>query len=183
MDVTNKAKVMESLEKNEVDFALVSVMPEKLNLENIELIQNKLFLVGNQQQQFKKKRYEKNIFETLPLIFREAGSGTRQTMEKFIDQNNITVRKKMELTSNEAVKQAVIAGLGYSIMPLIGIKTELLNGDLQIIPVTGLPITTTWNLIWLKGKNFSPAAAAFLAHLKKEKDTIIANHFSWFQNF
>ena len=68
-------------------------------------------------------------------------------------------------------------------MPLIGIKTELLNGDIQIIPVTGLPITTTWNLIWLRGKNFSPAAAAFLAHIKNEKDTIIANHFSWFQNF
>jgi DNA-binding transcriptional LysR family regulator len=183
MDLTNKAKVMESLEQNEVDFALVSVMPDKLNVENIELIQNKLFLVGNQQQQFKNKRYEKDIFETLPLIFREAGSGTRQTMEKFIKQNNITVRKKMELTSNEAVKQAVIAGLGYSIMPLIGIKTELLNGELQIIPVTGLPIKTTWNLIWLKGKSFSPAAASFLDYIKKEKDKIITDHFSWFENY
>jgi DNA-binding transcriptional LysR family regulator len=183
MDVTNKAIVMKSLEQNEVDFALVSVMPDKLNIENLELIQNKLFLVGNQQKQFKTLPYEKSILETLPLIFRESGSGTRQMMEKFIALNNIPINKKMELTSNEAVKQAVIAGLGYSIMPLIGIKTELQNGTLQIIPVTGLPIKTTWNLIWLKGKNFSPAAASFLDFLKKEKDNIKAAHFNWFESY
>jgi len=183
MDVTNKAIVMKSLEQNEVDFALVSVMPDKLNIENLELIQNKLFLVGNQQKQFKTVPYEKSILETLPLIFRESGSGTRQMMEKFIALNKIPINKKMELTSNEAVKQAVIAGLGYSIMPLIGIKTELQNGTLQIIPVTGLPIKTTWNLIWLKGKSFSPAAASFLDFLKKEKDNIKAAHFNWFESY
>jgi len=183
MDVTNKAIVMKSLEQNEVDFALVSVMPDKLNIENLELIQNKLFLVGNQQKQFKTLPYEKSILETLPLIFRESGSGTRQMMEKFIALNKIPINKKMELTSNEAVKQAVIAGLGYSIMPLIGIKTELQNGTLQIIPVTGLPIKTTWNLIWLKGKSFSPAAASFLDFLKKEKDNIKAAHFNWFESY
>jgi DNA-binding transcriptional LysR family regulator len=53
----------------------------------------------------------------------------------------------MELTSNEA-KQAVIAGLGCSIMPLI--ENELLNKELQIIPFKGLPIKTTWSLIWLR---------------------------------
>ena len=62
--------------------------------------------------------------------------------------------KKIELTSNEAVKQAVLAGLGYSIMPLIGIKNELSNQDLEIIPLKGLPIITHWNLIWLKEKKF-----------------------------
>ena len=56
----------------------------------------------------------------------------------------------MELTSNEAVKQAVLAGLGYSIMPLIGIKNELHNKQLSIYPIKGLPIKTTWSLIWLK---------------------------------
>ncbi len=61
----------------------------------------------------------------------------------------LPVKKKMELTSNEAVKQAVIAGMGFSIMPLIGIKNEL-----QIIPVKGFPIKSVWNLIWLKDKGF-----------------------------
>jgi DNA-binding transcriptional LysR family regulator len=87
-------------------------------------------------------------------------------MEKFISSHNLTVSKRMELTSNEAVKQAVLAGLGYSIMPLIGIKSELQNGELHIVPVKGLPIETTWSLIWPKGKRHSPVAAAFLKYLK-----------------
>lgn len=183
LDVTNKAMVIESLENNEVDFSLVSVLPEKLNIENVELMENKLYLVGNTEQEFKRKIYGKNIFEKVPLIYREKGSGTRHVMEKYIEQNRLPVRKKMELTSNEAVKQAVIAGLGYSIMPLIGIKNELDRGDLQIIPVKGFPIKSTWNLIWLKSKNFSPAALSYLEHLQKEKNKIIRERFKWLATF
>ena len=124
LDVTNKEKVIESLENNEVDFSLVSVLPEKMKINNVELLQNKLYLVGNTQQKFSKKLNDYSIFNDLSLIYREKGSGTRHVMEKFIERNNISVKKKMELTTNEAVKQAVIAGLGYSIMPLIGIKSE-----------------------------------------------------------
>jgi DNA-binding transcriptional LysR family regulator len=74
-------------------------------------------------------------------------------MEKFIENNNLNV-PKVELTGNEAVKQAVMAGLGCSIMPL-GVKNELNNGSLQIVPVKGLPIKSNWNLIWLKEKVFA----------------------------
>jgi len=183
LDVTNKLKVVESLEKNEVDFSLVSVLPEHMQVEKIELMQNKLYVVSNTEQQFKSKSYDKKIFETLPLIYREQGSGTRQTMEKFIQKNNLPVRKKMELTSNEAVKQAVIAGLGCSIMPLIGIKNELQNGELQIVPVKGFPIQSNWNLIWLKGKHHSPAASAYLNYVKKEKGNIIKEKFDWFEQY
>jgi len=183
LDVTNKAKVIESLENNEVDFSLVSVLPQHLQVEKVELMQNKLFLVGNQQQKFKHKMYDKNIFEELPLIYREQGSGTRYVMEKFIERNRIPVKKKMELATNEAVKQAVIAGLGYSIMPLIGIKNELNNGDLQIIPVKGFPVKSIWNLIWLKGKKFSPVADSFLQYVKKEKAKIIQEKFQWFEEY
>jgi LysR family transcriptional regulator, low CO2-responsive transcriptional regulator len=181
LDVTNKLKVIESLEKNEVDFSLVSVLPDNMQIEKIELMQNKLYVVSNSKQNFESRLHDKSIFETLPLIYREPGSGTRQTLEKFIMKNNLPVRKKMELTSNEAVKQAVIAGLGCSIMPLIGIKNELQNGELQIIPVEGFPIKSVWNFIWLKGKNHSPVAMAFLAHLKMEKNQIIKEHFEWFE--
>jgi LysR family transcriptional regulator, low CO2-responsive transcriptional regulator len=183
LDVTNKMKVLESLEKNEVDFSLVSVLPETLKIEKLELMQNKLYLVSNSRQQFKNKMYDKNIFESVPLIYREQGSGTRQTMEKFIQRNNLPVQKKMELTSNEAVKQAVVAGLGCSIMPLIGIKNELQNKELQIVPVKGFPIKSVWNLIWLKGKKHSPVALAFLDYLKKEKAGIIKEKFDWFESY
>jgi DNA-binding transcriptional LysR family regulator len=179
MDVTNKAQVVSSLEKNEVDFSLVSVLPENLTIEKIELMPNKLFVVGNSEVKYEGTLYDKTIFERIPLIYREAGSGTRQVMEKYILQNNLPVQKKMELTSNEAVKQAVMAGLGYSIMPLIGIRNELLQRQLQIIPVEGFPITSTWTLIWLKGKKSSPVALAYLNYLKKEKQNIIQEKFAW----
>ena len=183
LDVTNKSQVIKSLENNEVDFSLVSVIPGKMKLNKLELMQNQLYLVGNKEKKFPKKIYDKSIFETLPLIYREAGSGTRHVMEKFILKNKLPVKKKMELTSNEAVKQAVIAGMGYSIMPLIGIKNELLNGELQIIPVKGFPVRSVWNLIWLKEKGFSVVANSLLAYLKSEKQNIIREKFHWFDTY
>ncbi|MBU6262409.1 MAG: LysR family transcriptional regulator [Bacteroidetes bacterium] len=183
MDVTNKSKVIESLKHNEVDFALVSVLPSGMEVEKLDLLQNKLFLVGNSKSKLKSLLPSKKIFESLPLIFREQGSGTRQTMEKFFESHQIHVLPKMELTSNEAVKQALLAGLGYSIMPLIGIRNELHNNELQIIPVKGLPIKTTWRLIWLKGKNHSPVSTAFLSYLKAQKSKIIEDTFNWYEQY
>ncbi len=183
MDVTNIDKVVKSLENNEVDFALVSILPTTLNIEKLDLLQNKLYLVGSAITKFKNGIDTKEIFKDLPLIFREKGSGTRQTMESFIERNNLSVLKKMELTSNEAVKQALLAGFGYSIMPLIGIKNELNNNELQIIPIKGLPITTTWSLIWLKGKKHSPVATSFLEYLKKDKSQIVHDKFSWYEQY
>ncbi len=183
MDVTNKTRVVESLELNEVDFALVSVLPKKLKVDQVELMPNKLFFVASSALELKRSLTKKKLFEEFPLIYREQGSATRNAMEKFIETNGFSVRKKMELTSNEAVKQAVVAGLGCSIMPLIGIKNELNNGDLQIIPVKGLPMITTWNLIWLKSKNLSPAALAYLDFINSEKKDIIVKKFTWVTNF
>ncbi len=177
MDVTNKTKVLQSLEQNEIDFALVSVLPEQPKIASVELAENKLYLIGNSKQRFQKKAYTKSIFEELPLIYREEGSGTRLVMANYIRKNKLPVKKKLELTSNEAVKQAVIAGLGFSIMPLIGIRNEIKNGDLQIIPVQGFPIASKWHLIWLSNKKFSPAAEAYLNYLKKEKQRIIKELF------
>jgi len=183
MDVTNKQKVIESLENNEVDFALVSVLPTTLNIERLDLLPNILYLVGNAETKVRKGTSARELFSDLPLIFREKGSGTRQTMEAFIARQHISVLRKMELTSNEAVKQAILAGIGYSIMPLIGIRNELHNRELKIIPIRGLPIKTMWSLIWLKGKKHSPAASAYLAHLKKEKTGIIGERFGWYEQY
>ncbi len=183
MDVTNKAQVVESLEENKVDFALVSVLPDHLNLNKISLMRNVLYLVGNPKY-FEKVKLSKSAFsKDTPLIFREKGSATRAAMEHFLLQKSITIAKKIELTSNEAVKQAVIAGLGCSIMPLIGLKNELSNGDLKIIPLKNLPITTVWNLVWLKNKKLSPVALELLDYLKNQKQEIINTNFEWFNQY
>ncbi|UWX55673.1 LysR family transcriptional regulator [Maribacter litopenaei] len=183
MDVTNKTKVVRSLERNEVDFALVSVLPEKLQVYGVELMPNKLFYVSNYQRNFPKSFSKRHLFEKIPLIYREQGSATRNAMESFISHHHFTVNKKMELTSNEAVKQAVISGLGCSIMPLIGIKNALKNQELKIVPIRGLPIITNWNLIWLKSKNLSPAALAFLDYVSRNKENIIKEKFNWIKDF
>jgi len=183
MDVTNKSKVIESLENNEVDFALVSILPNSLNIDRLDLLSNKLYLVGSADLKSKKNLRTKDIFKDLPLIFREKGSGTRQAMESFIKKHNLAALNKMELTSNEAVKQALLAGLGYSIMPLIGIHRELLSKELHIIPVKNLPLKTTWSLIWLKGKKHSPVSNSFLKHLKSESARIAKDKFYWNEQY
>ncbi len=182
MDVTNKTEVVSSLEKNENDFSLVSIPPERLSLEHIPLMKNKLFLVGNRESSLNADdEYSPKILEDIDLIFREKGSGTRQTVERHMNQQNLALSRKMELTSNEAVKQAVIAGLGYSIMPLIGIKNELELKALKIIPVKNFPIESTWQLVWLKEKKLSPVARAFLNYVEEHKDRIIEEKFGWYE--
>jgi DNA-binding transcriptional LysR family regulator len=173
LDVTNKSRVIESLKNNEIDFALVSVLPDRLKVEEELLIENKLYLMGNQA--------ERN--EAKPLIYREEGSATRLAMEQYFETHEGKQRKRMELTSNEAVKQAVIAGIGHSIMPLIGVRNELLNNEIHILPAAELPIKTDWRLIWLSGKKMSPVSQAFLEYIRTEKQNILHKHFDWYLTY
>ncbi|MFT4598547.1 MAG: DNA-binding transcriptional LysR family regulator [Arenicella sp.] len=182
MDVTNKLAVVESLEKNEIDFAMVSTLPEHLQVEKIELMPNKLHLIGSKNMPMITE-LNNELGSSHTFIFREKGSATRQIMENVLKDKKVSIAKQLQLTSNEAVKQAVLAGLGYSIMPLIGLKNALQSGDVKIMPVDGLPVTTNWHLIWLKNKKFGAAQTAFLTYLKEEKDTILQDKFQWFEQF
>jgi len=179
IDVTNKSRVLESLMRNETDFALVSILPNELDILKIPLMENKLYLVGNNQHKYEKKVPQEKIAE-MSLIFREQGSATRLTMENFLKSHNISTGKRIELVSNEAVKQAVIAGLGNSIMPLIGMKNEIQSGILQIINVDGLPVTTEWNLIYNRSKQLTPASKALIDFINNNKDNIINSFFGEF---
>lgn len=171
LDVSNKTRVLRNLKDNEIDIALVSVVPENLDVEEIVLLDNQLYLVGDSP----------DIDPEKPLIFREEGSATRQAMDAYFGRKG--GRKSLELTSNEAVKQAVIAGLGYSILPLIGIRNELANKELHIIKAPGLPMTTKWRLIWLKGKKLSPLALKFLEYISENKSEIAERQFKWYLDY
>ncbi|MFD3394490.1 LysR family transcriptional regulator [Aquirufa sp. OSTEICH-129V] len=178
IDVTNREKVFQSLENNEVDFSLISTDINSPSFEYIDILENELYLVGNPQTAKLNPSFAfKEFNQELPLIFRENGSGTRKIMETYLKKQGIHALKKLELMSNEAVKQAIMAGLGYSIMPMIGIKNELKNGQLSIIPRSGLPISTTWKLIWHKEKSPSPVAKAFMNYVIENKDQIKQKHF------
>ena len=100
----------------------------------------------------------------------------KEVVKENLDETGLNLAPNEE--PNEAVKQAVIAGLGYSIMPIIGIRNEIESGLLKIIPMKGLPIQTTWRLIWLKEKKLSPIAESYLNYLANEKDNIINNYFA-----
>jgi DNA-binding transcriptional LysR family regulator len=182
MDVTNKKAVLESLGKNEIAFAMVSTLPENIQIEKIQLMPNKLHLIGSKNMPMITELNEK-LGSSHTFIFREKGSATRQIMETVLKEKKVSIAKQLQLTSNEAVKQAVLAGIGYSIMPLIGLKNALQSGDVKIMPVDGLPVTTNWHLIWLKNKKFGAAQTAFLNYLKEEKDTILHDKFQWFEQF
>lgn len=185
LDVTNKMKVIETLERNETDFALVSVLPTHLQIEGIPLMDNHLYLVGNKAESSKitKKQLKPADLARMSLIFREKGSATRSAMDQFIKQNEVSVNRTLGLVSNEAVKQAVNAGLGFSIMPLIGLKAKMLSGDLELIPMKGLPIITRWTLIHLKGKRLSPAATAYKQYLEESKESLIEKYFAWTREY
>lgn len=173
LDVGNSAIIIDKLKNGKSDFAVNSNSLDDNHFEEEILLVNKLYLVGTQENQHQIK----------PLIYREEGSTTRLLMEKYFSETHPEKRKKLELKSNEAVKQAVIAGLGHSIISLISMKNELANGTLKIIERDDLPIINQWRLIWLKEKKFSPAAKAYLEFVKAEKENIINNSFSWYQKY
>ena len=166
LNVTNKSMVVESLLNNKIDFAIISTLPDNIEINEELLIENKLYLVGLSKQNFISK----------PLIFRENGSATRLVMEGYFNKFKKGV-KKIELESNEAVKQAVLANIGISILPIIGLKNEIKSQQLEIIPQKNLPITTQWRIVWRIDKNLSPVAKAFLNYIKLNKEMIVQKYF------
>lgn len=183
LDVTNKSKVIESLDQNLVDFGFVSIIPENISVFNEELLSNKIYLVVSSKSYEKYKNLTLEELVNVPIIFRENGSGTRFKMERFFEKHKININKRLELTSNEAVKQAVIADLGLSIMPLIGIKNEIINGELKIIHLKKLPLITNWNLIWSGHKSLTPVAKAFISYIKEHKTNITEDKFNWYLDY
>jgi DNA-binding transcriptional LysR family regulator len=172
LNVTNKSMVVESLLNNKIDFAIISTLPDNIEINEELLIENKLYLVGLSKQNFISK----------PLIFRENGSATRLVMEGYFNKFKKGV-KKIELESNEAVKQAVLANIGISILPIIGLKNEIKSQQLEIIPQKNLPITTQWRIVWRKDKNLSPVAKAFLNYIKLNKEMIVQKYFKWYDAY
>jgi DNA-binding transcriptional LysR family regulator len=177
LDVSNKQGVLGHLRENEIDFALISTLPKGTSLDSEELMRNELYLVASSEMHIPSSRNQPDLLRKLTMIFREDGSATNQAMTQFLDTNDIAVYRNVQLTSNEAVKQAVIAGLGVSILPMISIRHELAVGRLKIIALKGLPLKTTWRLVWHRDKKHTPVATAFLAHVREHKAEIVGKWF------
>lgn len=179
LDVSNRANVTLNLERNETDFSLVSIMPDRLNLEEIPCMKNQLFLVGKEPLSFPKKDTGYKELEDITWVKRETGSATRKALDEYLSSHQIQVRRHIQLTSNEAVKQALVAGLGYSIMPLIGIRNELQLGQLTVSKLPDLPLESMWRVVWPKGKKHNGAAEAFKNYLQENMPHIIEKNFGY----
>jgi DNA-binding transcriptional LysR family regulator len=177
--VTNKQQVLAALEQNSIDLALVSLVPVHLALEKMELLPNELRLVASPLLLERAgTSHWQELLQRQPLLFRESGSGTRQLMETWLAGQGWSQPHRFELASNEAVKQAVLAGLGCSVMPVLGIKGELQRGEMVVVEAPGLPLYSQWSLVHARGKRLLPAAAAFLSFLARERETINTRWFS-----
>ena len=178
LEVSNRNKVMAHLQENSTDLALVSLWPDELDLESIQLTDNKWFLACSPEN---KEAYAAHIqagnWKKVPFLLREKGSGTRTMMERFFQDRDIKVESKLELATNEAVKQAVMAGLGASLLSNFSMAQEIKEGRIALLELPGLPIKADWNLIWLKQKKHSPAVKAFISWLSENRKEVFSKHF------
>ena len=96
-----------------------------------------------------------------PFIVREPGSGTRTALQEYLDEHHLRPSFIMEMPSNEAIKQAVMAGMGVSLLSLHTIGLEWRSGLIAAPAVEGLPLMRRWNVVNTAGKLLSPSAEAF----------------------
>lgn len=177
LDITNRGKVIESLAKNEIDFAVVSVLPAQLEVEEEKLMPNKLLFIGLPGRPWQPENDAG--FASIPLIHREEGSGTRMIIDAYFQELKVAPKVRLTLTSSETVKQAVIAGLGVAALSVFSLKNELERGEVEILPLEGFPLMSEWRLIWLKNKRLSPVCKAYLDFIRTRKKAIFDRHFSW----
>ncbi|NVJ86266.1 MAG: LysR family transcriptional regulator [Algoriphagus sp.] len=173
LEVSNRYKVLAHLEENSTDLALVTLSPEDMDLETLTLAENKWFLVSSPEHaEHYQKLIQENEWQKIPFILREKGSGTRVMMEKFFEERDITIQSKMELSTNEAVKQAVMAGLGATILSQYSMRKEIPEKRIKILEVEGLPLEADWKLVWLRQKKHSPAVIAFIRWISENHQEV-----------
>lgn len=110
------------------------------------------------------------------FIVREHGSGTRSAMERFFQDQRFVPQIAMEMSSNETIKQAVIAGLGLSFLSLHTVGLEVKSGLMKIVEIAGTPVMRTWNVVHLGSKVLSPAAEAFRYFLLEQGSAYLRAH-------
>jgi LysR family transcriptional regulator, low CO2-responsive transcriptional regulator len=162
LDVSNRAAVLGLLAANSVDLAIMGQVPEHLGLEAIRFMDNPLVVIAPPDHPLVgRKRIAVESLAAESFLVREAGSGTRGAMERFFAARGLEIRTSMEMSSNEAIKQAVQAGLGLGILSLQTLEMELALKRLAVLAIEGFPIMRHWYVVHRADKRLSPAAQAF----------------------
>ena len=164
LDVSNRAAVLDQLVGNRIDLAIMGQVPDGLGLEAIRFMDNPLVVIAPPDHPLVgQKNISVASLAAESFLVREAGSGTRGAMERFFAARELEIQSSMEMSSNEAIKQAVQAGLGLGILSLQTLEMELALKRLAVLNVDGFPIMRHWYIVHRADKRLSPAALAFKA--------------------
>ncbi len=167
LTVTNHERVIERLGNNQDDLYVMSQLPENLDIVAHPFLDNPLVVIGPKTHPLAKesniplKRLAEETF-----IMREPGSGTRRAFQKLLDEHDLSVRVRLELGSNEAIKQAIAGGLGLAVLSSHTIAHDGSMGELMAFDVEGFPIPRKWYVVHLSGKQLSVVASTFLDYLQ-----------------
>ena len=174
LDVTNRESLIAQLENNEVDLVVMGRPPDEIDVEAGEFMENPLVLIAPANHPFsREKSIQINRLQGEVFLVREQGSGTRKAMEVFFKQHGVPLKTGMEVSSDEAIKQSVQAGLGLGIMSREAVQNELALGHLIVPDVLHFPLMRHWYVMHRKGKRLSPIAEAFKTFLLEEAATIL----------
>jgi DNA-binding transcriptional LysR family regulator len=164
LQVTNHERILERMVNNMDDLYIMSQVPEHLDINYEPFLDNPLVVFAPVNHPLAK---EKNIpiqrLTNEPFIMREPGSGTRRAVQQLLDEHGVKVKVKLELGSNEAIKQAIAGGLGISILSRHTLMPD--SSEFSILDVEHFPIKRTWFMVHPAGKQLSIVARTYYAYL------------------
>jgi DNA-binding transcriptional LysR family regulator len=162
LDITNRESLQKQLENNEPDLVIMGQPPEGVEVEAEAFMENPLVMIAPAGHTLiDRQNISLNEIENEQFVVREHGSGTRGAIERFFSEYHVRFHTGIEMPSNEAIKQAVEAGLGLGIVSIHTLELELETKRLHVLDVVDFPIQRHWYIIQRKGKRLSPAANAF----------------------
>jgi DNA-binding transcriptional LysR family regulator len=162
LDVTNRENLLRHLNDNTVDMVIMGLPPENIDVEATPFLENPLVAIAPIGHELtKKKNIPLSELQQETFIMREHGSGTRIAMERFFKESGYSISSVMEMSSNEAINQAVEAGLGLGIVSQHTLELELALGRLEVLDIESFPIMRHWYLVHRKGKRLTALMEAF----------------------
>jgi DNA-binding transcriptional LysR family regulator len=168
--VTNREKLLVRIANNEDDLAILGAPPEGMDVVATPVADNPLVVIARKDHALAGcKRIPLARIAEEPFIVRETGSGTRLAAERFFAEHRLSLKVRMELGSNEAIKQAIAGGLGVSVLSQHTLALDGAGSLLQPLDVAGFPLRRKWYVAYPAGKHLSAVAEAFLAHLLGRK--------------
>jgi DNA-binding transcriptional LysR family regulator len=165
LDITNRETLVTQLQNYDPDFVIMGEPPSKLDLDSRLIMENPLIVIASPQHPVVKKYESKKVpmAEVIKesFVVREEGSGTKAAIRRHFKKHGLDFISSYEMSSNESIKHAVVAGLGLGIVALHTIKLELEAGKLIILNVENFPLERYWHLVSRKGRRLSSAAVEF----------------------